>query len=167
MGRLRAQGQSACFWPVRVRWRGLDHSQHKDRPVVRDRLGRGDRRRGACCGSALGVGGIDVRDANGQWQNLTANNSALEGIGSDTFVAISDIDRDANGLLWIANVRNGLGLVVMDGWPPQQAALNNQLDFGMSPDRDMSKIAIGPNGLKWVGTALDGFLLLDDGGTPF
>ena len=109
--------------------------------------------------------GIDVRDANGQWQNLTANNSALEGIGSDTFVAISDIDRDANGLLWIANVRNGL--VVMDGWPPQQAALNNQLDFGMSPDRDMSKIAIGPNGLKWVGTALDGFLLLDDGGTPF
>jgi len=109
--------------------------------------------------------GIDVRDANGRWHRLTATNSALEGIGGDTFVAISDIDRDANGLMWIANVRNGL--VVMDGWPPQQAALNNQLDFGMSPDRDMSKIAIGPDGLKWVGTALDGFLLFDDGGTPF
>ena len=110
-------------------------------------------------------GGIDVRDANGQWQRLTANNSALEGIDGNSFVAISDIDRDANGLMWIANVRNGL--VVMDGWPPQQAALNNQLDFGMSPGRDMTKIAIGPDGLKWVGTALDGFCLLDDGGTPF
>ena len=109
--------------------------------------------------------GIDVRAANGQWQNLNANNSALEGIDGDTFVAISDIDRDANGLLWIANVRNGL--VVMDGWPPQQAALNNQLNFGMSPGRDMTKIAIGPDGLKWIGTALDGFFLLDDGGTPF
>ena len=109
--------------------------------------------------------GIDVRDADGQWQNLNASNSALEGIDGDPFVAISDMDRDANGLLWIANVRNGL--VVMDGWPPQQAALNSQLDFGMSPGQDMTKIAIGPNGLKWIGTALDGFFLLDDGGTPF
>ena len=109
--------------------------------------------------------GIDVRDADGQWQNLNARNSALEGIDGDPFVAISDMDRDANGLLWIANVRNGL--VVMDGWPPQQAALNSQLDFGMSPGQDMTKIAIGPNGLKWIGTALDGFFLLDDGGTPF
>ena len=109
--------------------------------------------------------GIDVRDADGQWQNLNARNSALEGIAGDPFVAISDMDRDANGLLWIANVRNGL--VVMDGWPPQQAALNSQLDFGMSPGQDMTKIAIGPNGLKWIGTALDGFFLLDDGGTPF
>ena len=109
--------------------------------------------------------GIDVRAANGQWQNLNANNSALEGIDGDTFVAISDIDRDANGLLWIANVRNGL--VVMDGWPPQRATLNSQLDFGMSAGRDMTKIAIGPDDLKWVGTASDGFFLLDDGGTPF
>lgn len=109
--------------------------------------------------------GIDVRDADGQWQNLNASNSALEGIDGDSFVAISDMDRDANGLLWIANVRNGL--VVMDGWPPQRAALNSQLDFGMSPGQDMTKIAIGPDGLKWIGTALDGFFLLDDGGTPF
>ena len=109
--------------------------------------------------------GIDVRDASGQWQHLNANNSALEGIAGDTFVAISDIDRDANGLMWIANVRNGL--VVMDVWPPQQAALNNQLGFGMSAGRDMTKIAMGPDGLKWVGTALDGFFLFDDGGTPF
>lgn len=109
--------------------------------------------------------GIDVRDADGQWQNLNANNSVLEGIDGDPFVAISDIDRDANGLLWIANIRNGL--VVVDGWPPQRAALNSQLDFGMSPGRDMTKIAIGPDGLKWIGTALDGFFLLDDGGTPF
>ncbi len=109
--------------------------------------------------------GINVRDANGQWQHLAADNSALEGINGGPFVAISDIDRDANGLLWIANVRNGL--VVMDGWPPQQAALNSQLNFGMSAGRDMTKIAIGPDGLKWIGTALDGFCLLDDGGTPF
>lgn len=109
--------------------------------------------------------GIDVRDDQGQWQRLTASNSALEGIDGNAFVAISDIDRDANGLMWIANIRNGL--VVMDGWPPQQAALNNQLDFGMAPGRDMTKIAIGPDGLKWIGTALDGFFLLDDGDTPF
>ena len=109
--------------------------------------------------------GIDVRDASGQWQHLNTNNSVLEGIKGDTFAAISDIDRDANGLMWIANVQNGL--VVMDGWPLQQAALNNQLDFGMSAGRDMTKIAIGPDGLKWVGTALDGFFLFDDGGTPF
>ena len=109
--------------------------------------------------------GIDVRDAAGQWHNLNATNSALAGIDGDTFVAISDIDRDANGLLWVANVRNGL--VVMDGWPPQRAALNSQLDFGMSPGRDMTKIAVGADGLKWIGTALDGFFLLDDGGTPF
>ena len=31
----------------------------------------------------------------------------------------------------------------------------------------MTKFAIGPDGLKWVGTASDGFFLLDDGGTPF
>ena len=55
----------------------------------------------------------------------------------------------------------------MDGWPPQQAALNSQLNFGMSAGRDMTKIAIAPDGLKWIGTALDGFFLLDDGGTPF
>lgn len=109
--------------------------------------------------------GIDVRDADGQWHNLNATNSALAGIDGDTFVAISDIDRDANGLLWVANVRNGL--VVMDRWPPQRAALNSQLDFGMSPGRDMTKIAVGADGLKWIGTALDGFFLLDDGGTPF
>ena len=109
--------------------------------------------------------GIDVRDASGQWQHLNTNNSVLEGIKGNTFAAISDIDRDANGLMWIANVQNGL--VVMDGWPPQRATLNSQLDFGMSAGRDMTKIAIGPDGLKWVGTALDGFFLLDDGGTPF
>ena len=109
--------------------------------------------------------GIDVRDPNGQWQRLTATNSALEGIDGTAFVAISDIDRDANGLMWIANVRNGL--VVMDGWPPQQAVLNSQLDFGLPAGRDMTKIAIGLDGLKWVGTAHDGFFLLDDGGTPF
>ena len=109
--------------------------------------------------------GVDVRDASGQWQHLNTENSVLEGIKGNTFAAISDIDRDANGLMWIANVQNGL--VVMDGWPPQRATLNSQLDFGMSAGRDMTKIAIGPDGLKWVGTALDGFFLLDDGGTPF
>ena len=109
--------------------------------------------------------GIDVRAANGQWQHLNTNNSVLEGINGDTFAAISDIDRDANGLMWIANVQNGL--VVMEGWPPQRAALNSQLDFGISAGRDMTKIAIGPDGLKWVGTASDGFFLFDDGGTPF
>ena len=109
--------------------------------------------------------GIDVRAANGRWQNLNTKNSVLEGIQGDTFAAISDIDRDANGLMWIANVQNGL--VVMDGWPPQRATLNSQLDFGMSAGRDMTKIAIGPDGLKWVGTASDGFFLFDDGGTSF
>lgn len=109
--------------------------------------------------------GVDVLDDSGEWQHLNAKNSVLEGINGNTFVAISDIDRDANGLMWIANVQNGL--VVMDGWPPQRAVLNSQLDFGMSAGRDMSNIAIAPDGLKWVGTAQDGFFLFDDGGTPF
>lgn len=109
--------------------------------------------------------GIDVRDTTGTWRRLNAANSALEGIDGNSFVAISDIDRDDEGLMWISNLRNGL--VVMDGWRPQRATLNNQLDFGLAGNRDIGKIDIGPDRLKWIGTTRDGFILFDDGGTPF
>lgn len=110
--------------------------------------------------------GLAVRDPQGRWRNLTWSNSDLWGIRDDnTFVVISDIQRDAAGLMWMANVQ--AGLVVMDGYPPQQSRRYSQQELGLEERRDIGVIAIAPSGLKWVSTALDGFLLFDDGGTPF
>ncbi len=118
---------------------------------------------------ALWVGnwgrGIDVLDSTGTWQRLNSTNSALTGIDGGSFVPISDIQRDAEGLIWIADVQSGL--VVMDGYPPQRALLNRQQDFGLVAGRDIGKFSIGADGLKWIATARDGFILFDDGGTPF
>ncbi len=109
--------------------------------------------------------GIDVLDSAGSWHRLNSANTALEGIGGGAFVPISDIERDADGHMWIADVQSGL--VVMDGYPIQRQLLNRQQDFGLSAGRDIGKISIGPNGLIWIATARDGFVLFDDGGTPF
>jgi len=109
--------------------------------------------------------GVDVLDSAGTWQRLNSANSALEGLGGGAFVPISDIERDAQGNMWIANVQGGL--VVMDGYPIENQLLNRQQDFGLPTGRDIGKISIGPDGLVWVATARDGFILFDDGGTPF
>ena len=107
--------------------------------------------------------GIDVRDSTGTWRRLNAANSALKGIDGSSFVAISDIDRDDEGLMWIGDVL--VGLVVMDGWRPQRAHLYDQETI--KAPRDINKIDIGPDRLKWIATPRDGFILFDDGGTPF
>jgi ligand-binding sensor domain-containing protein len=109
--------------------------------------------------------GIDVLDSAGTWHRLNSNNSALEGIDGGSFVPISDIERDAQGNMWIADVRSGL--VVIDGYPIQRQLLNRQQDFGLPAGRDIGKISIGQDGLIWLATARDGFILFDYGGTPF
>ncbi len=109
--------------------------------------------------------GVDVLDATGQWRRLNSGNSAIEGIGGGSFAPISDIERDAEGNMWIADVQSGL--VVMDGYPPKRQLLNRQENFGLSSGRDIGKISIAENGLIWISTARDGFVLFDDGGTPF
>jgi len=107
--------------------------------------------------------GVDVRDSTGTWRRLNAGNSALKGIDGGSFVAVSDIDRDDEGLMWIGTVL--VGLVVMDGWRPQQSMLYDQETI--KAPRDISKIDIGPDRLKWIATPRDGFILFDDGDTPF
>ena len=109
--------------------------------------------------------GVDVLDSTGTWRRLNSGNSAITGIGGGSFAPISDIERDANGHMWIADVQSGL--VVMDGYPPERQLLNRQEDFGLAAGRDIGKISIAQDGLIWVATARDGFILFDDGGTPY
>ena len=107
--------------------------------------------------------GIDVLDTTATWRRLNTTNSELQGIEGGSFVAVSDIARDDEGLMWIGTVL--VGLAVMDSWRPSQTQLYTQAEIKAS--RDINKISIGPDRLKWIGTARDGFILFDDGGTPF
>ena len=107
--------------------------------------------------------GIDVLDTTATWRRLNTTNSELQGIEGGRFVAVSDIARDDEGLMWIGTVL--VGLAVMDSWRPSQTQLYTQAEIKAS--RDINKISIGPDRLKWIGTARDGFILFDDGGTPF
>ena len=112
--------------------------------------------------------GIGVLGHDGVWRRLDQNNSVLRGITQPSnpgFVVISDIQRDAAGLMWIANIQ--AGLAVMDTYPPRRSHLYGLADLEMPPGTDLSKLAIGPDGLKWVATSKEGFALFDDGGTPF
>ena len=112
--------------------------------------------------------GLVVLDTQGNWLHLDQSNSVLKGItrpDSPTFVVVSDIERDGQGNIWLANIQ--AGLAVMDGFPARRSYLNEQEALGMAPGRNISKLAIGPDDLKWIGTAQDGVVLFDDGGTPF
>ena len=109
--------------------------------------------------------GIDVLDTAGTWRRYNSSNSALRGINDGSFVPISDIERDVEGNMWIADVQSGL--VVMESFPSRRQQLVSQEDFGLAPGRDIGKISIGSDGLIWIGTARDGFILFDYGGTPF
>ena len=112
--------------------------------------------------------GVAVLDTQRRWHHLNQSNSVLRGItqpDAPTFVVVSDIERDRHGNLWLANVQ--AGLVVMDGFPPVLSYLNTQQIIGLAPGRDMSRLAIGPDDLKWIGTPQDGLIMFDDGGTPF
>ncbi len=108
--------------------------------------------------------GLVVRDKNEEWQLLNHTNSILQGIGTRrSFVVVSDIERDANGLMWINNVQ--IGLAVMDGLNPTRTMLYDQETLGISGD--ISKLTIASDGIKWISTPQQGILLFDDGGTPF
>ena len=108
--------------------------------------------------------GVAVLDDNEEWLLLNHNNSVLQGLGPErAFVAVSDIERDADGLMWINNVQ--IGLAVVDGLNPSREMLYDQNTLGISGD--ISKLTIAPDGLKWISTFQQGFLLFDDGGTPF
>ena len=110
--------------------------------------------------------GLAVQDNSGGWQNLTWSNSDLFGIrDNNTFVVVSDIERDGAGLMWLANVQ--AGLVVMDGYPPTRSLRHSQEVLDLEERWDIGRIAISPSGLKWISTPLHGFLLFDDGDTPF
>jgi len=108
--------------------------------------------------------GVAVRDTSGTWQRLDQSNSVLRGCcGDSRFVAVSDIVRDADGRMWVANVQ--VGVAVMDGFPSARGYLYEQATLKIQ--RDMDNLAIGLEGLKWIATATEGFILFDDGGTPF
>ena len=109
--------------------------------------------------------GVDVLDTLGTWRRFNSSNSALRGINDGSFVPVSDIERDAEGNMWIADVQSGL--VVMESFPSRRQLLVPQEDFGLAAGRDIGKISIGSDGLVWIGTARDGFILFNNGGTPF
>jgi ligand-binding sensor domain-containing protein len=109
---------------------------------------------------------VAVLDSAGTWQVLDQTNSVLRGIGNtERFVAISDIVRDRDDLMWVCNVK--IGLAVFDGFPPERSRMYGQSALGLPPRRDIGEMDIDPDGIKWISTPLDGFILFDDGGTPF
>jgi ligand-binding sensor domain-containing protein len=110
--------------------------------------------------------GLIVLDSQNIWRHFNQSNSVLEGIPTDpNFVVVSDIQRDAEGNMWLVNIQ--AGLAVLDGFPRRRGHLSSQATLGLAPGRDMGKLAISPDDLKWIGTAQDGLIMFDDGGTPF
>ena len=108
--------------------------------------------------------GLLVRKEDSSWELLNHTNSILGGIGPrGSFVVVSDIVRDSEGLMWMNNVQ--VGLAVVDGLVPTRSMLYDQGVLGVSGD--IGKLAIDPHGIKWISTGQQGFLLFDDGGTPF
>lgn len=110
--------------------------------------------------------GLIILDSQNNWRHFNQSNSVLKGIPTNpNFVVVSDIQRDADGNMWLVNIQ--AGLAVVDGFPHRQFHLNTQATLGLAPGRDMGKLAISPDDLKWLGTAQDGLIMFDDGGTPF
>ena len=112
--------------------------------------------------------GLAILNDRRRWSHLNQNDSVLRGISvpeAPTFVVVSDIKRDSQGLMWVANIQ--AGLAVMDGFPARSSHLYDQALLGLAPGRNIGKLAIGPDDLKWIATADDGLIMFDDGGTPF
>ena len=110
--------------------------------------------------------GIAVLQADSTWLEFNHTNSALQGVcGADDFIVVSDIERDAAGLVWVANIQGGL--VVADGFPHRDWAVYDNAALDLAECRDIGRISIAPDGLKWISTPRDGFILFDDGGTAF
>ncbi|MBT7457177.1 MAG: T9SS type A sorting domain-containing protein [Gemmatimonadetes bacterium] len=110
-------------------------------------------------------GGIAIRQSD-RWFELDETNSVLRGIGPGAdFVAISDVQRDVDGNLWIVNV--AVGIAVIDNYPQTQGYLFDQVALGQSAGLDLFRIGLARDGHKWVASRTDGLVILDDGGTPF
>ncbi len=110
--------------------------------------------------------GVSIRQPGNDWLRMDQSNSILAGLGvGGAFVPVSDIARDLAGNMWLVNVT--FGLVVVDGFPVERSFLFDNASLGLGPGRDLSKVILAADGLKWLASPIDGFLLLDDGGTPF
>ncbi|NKB67131.1 MAG: hypothetical protein GKR89_08730 [Candidatus Latescibacteria bacterium] len=110
--------------------------------------------------------GVAVLQADSTWVEYNHTNSALQGVcGADDFIVVSDIERDPSGLVWLANIQGGL--IVVDGFPHASSAVYDNAALDLAECRDIGRISIAPDGLKWLSTPRDGFILFDDGGTPF
>lgn len=112
-------------------------------------------------------GGVSMFDTNERWVNINRDRSVLRGVSpsSPAFVVISDIQRDTDGNMWLLNVL--AGVAVLDNFPPSRQLLIDQASLGLDETVDFYRLAIGPDGLKWIASRTHGLILLDDGGTPF
>ncbi|MBT6628764.1 MAG: hypothetical protein HOB49_17250 [Gemmatimonadetes bacterium] len=111
--------------------------------------------------------GVAILD-DGAWRAFDQRNSALRGITQPSvpdFVVVSDIQPDAQGHMWMTNVQ--AGLVVMDSFPTTRSFLHDLDALGLPAATHLSRVAIGPDGTKWVATATEGFVFFDDGSEPF
>lgn len=112
--------------------------------------------------------GVSILGDDGVFTHLNQSNSALRGITQPSdprFVVVSDIQRDADGLMWMTNVQ--AGLAVMETESPRNGFLHGLEALGLPLGADLNRVAIGPDQMKWVATPKEGFVLFDDGGTPF
>ena len=111
--------------------------------------------------------GAWIREANGGWTAVLADSTVLRSSSSNNprFVIVSDIHRDRAGLMWLLN--SLVGVAVLDGHPPEREFLFDQKELGIYPGTVLSRMDIGPDGLKWMVGTRSGLALLDDGGTPF
>jgi len=112
--------------------------------------------------------GVSIRSQDGSWNHLDQLNSVLRGIthpSAPRFVVVSDIQKDAAGLMWMTNVQAGLAVMETDS--SRRGFLHSLAALGLPSGADLSRVAVGPDGMKWVATSKEGFVLFDDGGTPF
>ncbi len=111
--------------------------------------------------------GVSILNSSGtRWTSMHPGNSDLQGLPPDgTFSVVSDIARDADGNMWLVNVR--FGLVVVDGFPSTRSHVIDQETALGFKGLDLNKIVIADDGLKWLTTPLDGIGVYDDGGTPY
>ena len=111
--------------------------------------------------------GAWILEASGGWTRIPTSQTVLRPSSSNNprFVLVSDIHRDRAGHMWLLN--SLVGVAVLDGYPPEREFLFDQQDLGIHPSLVLSRMDIGPDGLKWMVGTRSGLVLLDDGGTPF
>jgi ligand-binding sensor domain-containing protein len=113
-------------------------------------------------------GGVTIIDDSGgdiQLAVIDTTDGRLSGSDTPSYVIVEDMIVDASGNIWIANkfAWNNKPLAVVS--PEGDWQYFTASDGIM--DKAISALAIDSRGWKWVGTELDGIVVLDDGGTPF